>query len=46
MHALLPTSHNTADNNDLPNGRYLLDHVLEPATRLQSIDDREWRGAE
>ena len=33
-----------ADENDLPNGRWLLTHVLEPARRLASIDDPSWAG--
>lgn len=36
----------TADNNDLPNGRFLLAHVLEPAKRILSIDDPRWKGQE
>lgn len=36
-------SHFLADNNDIPNGRYLLQHVLEPARRLYSNDDETWR---
>ncbi|UZJ53452.1 hypothetical protein CBS101457_002772 [Exobasidium rhododendri] len=35
-----------ADNNDIPNGRYLLQHVMEPATRIKSIEDILWKGAE
>lgn len=36
----------SADNNDIPNGQYLLQHVLEPSIRLKSIDDVYWRGSE
>ncbi|PWN36496.1 P-loop containing nucleoside triphosphate hydrolase protein [Meira miltonrushii] len=35
-----------ADNNDLPNGRYLLSHVKQPAKRILSTDDKDWRGEE
>lgn len=31
-----------ADNNDLPNGDYLMSHLLEPVTRITSIDERTW----
>lgn len=36
----------SADNNDMPNGRYLMEHVLEPCLRLKSIDDSTWQGFE
>jgi hypothetical protein len=35
-----------ADNNDLPNGRFLLQNTLEPALRIHSVDDEYWRGQE
>lgn len=31
-----------ADNNDLPNGDYLLAHTLEPARRIRSVQDQAW----
>lgn len=36
----------TADNNDLPNGDYLLAHILEPALKVPSLDEPSWAGAE
>lgn len=35
-----------ADNNDLPNGHYLLTHVKQPAKSILSADDKDWRGEE
>ncbi|CBQ72253.1 conserved hypothetical protein [Sporisorium reilianum SRZ2] len=32
-----------ADNNDLPNGDWLMSHLLEPYTVVRSIDDPTWR---
>lgn len=32
-----------ADNNDLPNGAWLMSHLLEPYTVVRSIDDPSWR---
>ncbi|KAK0545806.1 hypothetical protein OC846_005520 [Tilletia horrida] len=31
-----------ADNNDMPNGRFLLSHLQEPIVRLQSTPDQTW----
>ncbi|TKY87429.1 hypothetical protein EX895_004107 [Sporisorium graminicola] len=32
-----------ADNNDLPNGDWLMSHLLEPYIEVKSIDDPSWR---
>ncbi|SPO23552.1 related to YFH7 - putative kinase [Ustilago trichophora] len=32
-----------ADNNDLPNGDWLISHLLKPYTLVKSIDDPSWR---
>jgi hypothetical protein len=32
-----------ADNNDLPNGDWLMSHLLAPYTVVTSIDDPSWR---
>ena len=32
-----------ADNNDLPNGDWLMSHLLEPYAVVRSIDDPTWR---
>ncbi|PWN22802.1 P-loop containing nucleoside triphosphate hydrolase protein [Microstroma glucosiphilum] len=31
-----------ADNNDLPNGDYLLSHLLEPVKRIKSREEEAW----
>ncbi|KAL9938071.1 hypothetical protein V8E36_002694 [Tilletia maclaganii] len=31
-----------ADNNDMPNGDFLLDHLQEPVLRLDSVPDEGW----
>lgn len=33
----------TADNSDLPNGDWLMSHLLSPYTLVKSIDDPTWR---
>ncbi|KDN52043.1 P-loop containing nucleoside triphosphate hydrolase protein [Tilletiaria anomala UBC 951] len=33
-----------AENNDLPNGDWLLEHIVEPARRLPSLEDGSWSG--
>ncbi|PWN53695.1 P-loop containing nucleoside triphosphate hydrolase protein, partial [Violaceomyces palustris] len=35
-----------AENNDLPNGDYLLSNLYEPVVRIQSLEDPSWAGAE
>ncbi|PWN42840.1 P-loop containing nucleoside triphosphate hydrolase protein [Ceraceosorus guamensis] len=35
-----------ARNNDLPNGVFLMRHVLQPARHIASLDDPRWEGQE